>query len=347
MNITKGKIITLFATAAAAALLAGACAKESSEALNADNELYFNAWMSVNHPEATKSGLGVYIIDDQPGDGEEITDDDYYLFLKYTVRDLDGTIGNTSDDDIAKQLGSYSESTYYGAKVVLNTPLATQVGILEVLDGMKVGGTRTAVIPGWLNVTLDGTENYTTEADYLENESGDNAIYTITLVDKVKDIYDWEIDTLERYTARHMADVDSSFYGYYYYQVKEPTDTTTFPTDTSFYINYTGRLLNGKVFDTTIKDTAKFYGIYSSSKTYSPIYVQMNEDYTEITIGGSSSSDGSTTVDGFSYCLSKMKAYEKGICAFYSGLGYGYSGSGSSIPAYSPISFEIEIVDSE
>jgi FKBP-type peptidyl-prolyl cis-trans isomerase len=40
-----------------------------------------------------------------------------------------------------------------------------------------------------------------------------------------------------------------------------------------------------------------------------------------------------------------MKAHEKGICAFYSELGYGYSGSGSAIPRFAPIVFEIEIVD--
>ena len=152
---------------------------------------------------------------------------------------------------------------------------------------------------------------------------------------------------MERYTARMMNDVDSTFYGYYYQQLKEPTDTTTFPRDTTFYINYIGRLLNGQVFDTTIEDTAKFYGIYSSSKTYKPQMVKLNETYTEITLGGSSSSDGSTTIDGFAYCLSKLKSYEKGICAFYSALGYKYSGSGNVIPKFAPLTFEIEIVDKE
>ena len=40
-----------------------------------------------------------------------------------------------------------------------------------------------------------------------------------------------------------------------------------------------------------------------------------------------------------------MKDYEKGVCACYANLGYGYSGSGKAIPAYAPLSFEIEIVD--
>ena len=39
-----------------------------------------------------------------------------------------------------------------------------------------------------------------------------------------------------------------------------------------------------------------------------------------------------------------MKAGEKGICVFYSGRGYGIRGSGSLIPACSPLAFEIEML---
>lgn len=345
MRIFGNKTFSLLGATVIVAALAGACAKENTETKNEDNKIYFDAWMSARHPGVHPTGLGVYIIDDQPGTGESVTDDDYYLFVRYTATDLDGTIGSTSEEKVAQQVGTYTKGNYYGPTVVLNTSLATQVGILEMIKGMRVGGTRTAVIPGWLNVTIDGDEGYVTGEDYLENETGSNAIYTITLTDKATDIHKWEVDSLERYTARVMNDVDSTFYGYYYQQLKEPTDTTTFPRDTTFYINYTGRLLNGQVFDTTVEDTAKFYGIYSASKTYSPQLVKLSETYTDITLGGSSASDGSATISGFAYCLSKLKAYEKGVCAFYSYLGYGYSGSGNSIPKYAPLSFEIEIVD--
>ena len=345
MSILNKKIIKFCGITAAVVMMAGSCAKEVTESKNGDNKLYLEAWMSARHPNVKPTGLGIYITEDQPGTGAAVTDDDFYFFVRYTATDLDGNIGSTSEEKVAQQIGSYTKGDYYGPTVVLNSGLATQVGILEMIKGMKVGGTRTAVIPGWLNVTIDGDEGYETGDDYFENETGTDAIYTITLTDKTDDIHKWEVDSLERYTARRMNDVDSTFYGYYYQQLKEPTDTTTLPRDTTFYINYTGRLLNGQVFDTTVEDTAKFYGVYSSSKTYEPQMVRLNETYTEITLGGSSSSDGSTTINGFAYCLSKMKAYEKGVCAFYSALGYGYSGNGNAIPKYAPLTFEIEIVD--
>lgn len=348
MNILRKGTSSLRCAAALATLvLAASCAKETTTYENDDVKLYLDAWMSVHHPDVQPTGLGVYIIDDQPGTGDAVTDDDYYYFIRYTSMDLDGNISSTSEEKVAQQVGSYTKGNYYGPTVILDSYYATQPGILDAVKGMKVGGTRTVVVPGWLNSTLDEKESYSTAEEFYKHKSGSNAIYRLTLTDKAKDIYKWEVDSLERFTAHKMNDVDSTFYGYYYQQLKEPTDTTTFPRDTTFYINYIGRLLNGQVFDTTIEDTAKFYGIYSSSKTYEPQMVKLSETYTDITLGGTSSSDGSTTINGFSYCLSKLKAYEKGICAFYSALGYGYSGSGNAIPRFAPLTFEIEIVDKE
>ena len=101
-------------------------------------------------------------------------------------------------------------------------------------------------------------------------------------------------------------------------------------------------MLDGHVFDTNVKDSAKFYGIYSASRTYAPSSVTWfgsDGKYSDIKLGGSS------VIDGFAYALSKMHPHEKGTAVFYSGIGYGSSGSGSTIPAYAPLRFDIEIVD--
>ena len=90
------------------------------------------------------------------------------------------------------------------------------------------------------------------------------------------------------------------------------------------------------------KDTAIIHGIYSSSRTYEPQSIAWKkDDYTQIQMGSSD------IIDGFSYALWKMKDKEKCSAIFYSPLGYSYSGSGSGIPSYSPLRFDIEIVDKE
>lgn len=336
IDIFKGLMIM-----AAVSAIAAGCAKENEKSSNELNREYLEAWIAVNHPEARLHGMGVYILDEETGTGESVTDEDLYLFADKTTADLDGNISGTTDENLAKQVGTYKESNFYGPQVIVNLHGLTSAGIVEIIKGMRIGGTRTALIPGWLNVTDD----YDSAEKYFKKGDGSNAIVTITLSDKTKDITKWEIDSLERYTALNMGDVDSVFTGYYYQQLKAPDDTTTLPKDTSFYINYIGRLLNGQVFDTTIEDTAKFYGIYSTSKSYGPMYATMNEDISKITISSGESEEGSTTITGFAYCMSKLKLREKGVCAFMSTLGYGYSGSGSSIPPFSPLSFEIEMVD--
>ena len=239
---------------------------------------------------------------------------------------------------LAQQIGTYKTSNYYGDNIIILDEAYTQVGVLDLIDGMRVGGTRVGVVPGWLNVGL---------ADYNNKKSGSNSIYTIKVKDKTSDIKAWEADTLAKYVAIHMPGTDSTMFGYYCKTLKEPASGATFPSDTSFYINYTGRLLNGQVFDTTIEDTAKVYGLYSSGRSYAPMVIKLpgDDDYTKITLSTSETSEGSTLVDGFAYCLSKLRPFEKVVCAFYSELGYGYSGSGSSIPKFAPIVFEIEVVE--
>lgn len=323
-----------------AMLLASGCADDKDKTSDEINKEYIEAWMKVNHPGITPTGKGIYILDDKEGTGEALGDKDYFAMIEYTVADMDGNISATTYPKVAQQVGKYDKSHFYGPHTYLRDAQVTPIGILEILSGMKVGGVRTALVPSWLNVT----QRYSSKKDAF------NAIYTITLADKTDDIRQWEIDTLERYAHKYMNDVDSTFTGYYYLQLKAPADTNPLPRDTSFYINYTGKLLNGLIFDTTIEDTAKFHGIYSSSKKYGPVKIQLSENFNEITLGGDSSPQTSgrgSLVTGFAYCISQLKRYEKGVCAFISQYGYQYSGSGKAIPSYAPLVFEIEMVDAD
>ena len=222
-------------------------------------------------------------------------------------------------------------------------------GLKNLMPKLRVGEKCTAVIPGWLTSYND----YKTAQEYIDKESGEDGIYEIEVVEKIhKNIYEWEIDSICRYIARNYPDKFSpdparvrpdsvSTHGLYYIQIKAPKKTETLPGDSTVYINYTGRLLNGQVFDTTIRDTAMRYGIWSSGKTYSPIVANLSTNYKNVTIG----EDSNEVVSGFARTITQMHAYEKGIGIFCSYNGYDYSGSGSIIPPYSPLLFEIELVD--
>ena len=333
--------LSILICAAAAASLLASCAKTETSGMNDANKRYLESWLKINHPGAVKDGLGIYILDETPGTGKAAgkADDYPYAYVSYTTSDLEGNIKESTDADVAKRLGTFNEANYYGPIVLLRNSTAMTAGQEMVLDPMRVGGSRTAVIPGWFNTSA---YRYETEEDYLNNVSGDDSILSVTLHDVISDITQWQLDSIDRYMARTFTHPEDSLkYGFYYYQLIPPSDTTSFETNDAVYINYTGRLLNGKVFDTTNEKTAKDAGIYNASSTYEPRKITLAEDYTDYSMTVGSSTAG--FVDGFSYCLSLMKTGERGICIFYSDLGYQGSTKGN-IPAFSPLRFEIEMI---
>ncbi len=340
-----------------AALVLSGCAKTVTSGTNDAAKRYFDAWIYVNHPDLSPTDLGAYVLEETQGTGDAVGDasTDAYVRLNYTIRSLDGTVSSTTYPALARQLGTYSETSWFGPVIWSRAEGSLYAGVDEMISSMRVGGVKKTVIPGWLLTS----SRYDSAQEYLDNVSaGSPTIYELELLETISDTDAWELDSLGRYFASVYPEVslaDSLKYGFYYIQRKAPQTTATsdetdseeesdagFPSDTTIYINYTGRLLNGQVFDTTIEDTAKVYGLYSSSKTYEPISVQYShDDYSEITITSSKTS----VIDGFSYMVWRMGAYEEGTGIFYSKLGYSSSGSGSSIPGYSPLRFDIEVVD--
>lgn len=338
----------------AALICIAGCAKTSVSGPNEADKRYLEAWMHVNHPGLEPTGLGIYVTDEIEGDGVSVEDEGFVL-VDYRSTDLEGNITSYTDAETAKQLGEYRQSSYYGPKFVTTHKTTLQAGLRDALIGMKAGGSKSVIVPSWLMTS----KSYSSEAEYLKQDNSGNsytpAIYDIDVVGFTKDISQWQIDSIGRFFGNRtvmidgtpagdifagMTAKDSVSMGFYYKQLSAPESTDKFKKDTTVYINYTGRLLNGLVFDTTIEKTAKENGLYSSSKTYEPVRINWGEEYTDITMGSNSSS----VISGFALTLWQMKAMEKGVGVFYSDLGYGYSGSGSSIPGHAPLIFEIELV---
>lgn len=352
----------IFSTTAYIAVMLAvlSCAKTEKVGPNDAYQRYFESWMQVNHPDATASGLGIYIIEDTPGSGAEVGEEGF-VFVEYKTTDLEGNISSYTDAKTAKQLGEYDQTAYYGPKFWTMTKTTLPAGVRDAILGTKVGTTRTVIIPSWLM----SYKSYATEEDYLDpplkkDEEYDassfkNTIYQISIKDYTEDMNQWQIDSIGRFFSNRdvmidgrpaddvfaqMTAKDSTSLGFYYKQLKAPTSTETFKKDTTIYINYVGKLLNGLVFDTNIERVAKDHNLYSASKKYEPMRINWGEKESDLTMG----SDKSSMISGFAKTLWQMKDMEKGVGVFYSNLGYSYSGSGASIPGYSPLIFEIELV---
>ena len=94
-----------------------------------------------------------------------------------------------------------------------------------------------------------------------DDKTGTTQIFDIELVEYFINVDEWEIDSISRYIVRNFpsrygkdpqkARADSSgAHGFYYVRREAPSEEVELK-DTTVYINYTGRLLNGTVFDSS------------------------------------------------------------------------------------------------
>ena len=345
------RIFTIFLIAAAVS----GCAKAASEGSNYEAKLFLDAWAKLNMPglkpvwNGEENEYGIYVRDEKECNGAEVKKGGYAI-VTYTITDLEGNITGYTDSLTAEKLRTYDRTAYYGPKVWLTTDETIQAGLQNAIVGMKVGGEKEVLVPSWLM----SYKTYGSAAEYYRNQSDNSeAIYRFQIKDYTDDIDQWQIEKMKAY-------MDADWGGWESFNKNVRKDTTgfffkslvadseagkDFATDTTIYINYIGKLLNGLVFDTNIESVAKYNALYSKNKTYEPVQIKWGEEHSDITMGSSSSS----VVGGFSLTLWNMKdlgdeKMDKAVGIFNSPLGYGYSGSGASIPGYTPLIFEIEIV---
>ena len=332
---------------AAACLLAGACAKKQASTTGQDAQEYIQLWMEKYHPGITPNKDGLYILSETPGNGLEWTVEAPYVFVRSTIRTLDGTISSTTDEALSKQLGIYVKGNYYGPKYQLTGENYSYAGLDALLEGMRIGGTRKAVIPAWMLTT----SRYSTQKEYVNAcTSSTHLIYEVTLDSFTPDPEQTAKTQLSTYVHNNFSDAANASY----IKDQDPDGSFWFSSDISSFkeedmlapgaqikINYTGRLLDGTVFDTSIAKVAKDAGIYSKDRTYEPQSVTLAESYADITMGGSNS-----LINGFKGALFLMHwKGQKANVLFTSTHGYGISGSGNAIPSYASLWFELEIVE--
>ncbi len=96
-------------------------------------------------------------------------------------------------------------------------------------------------------------------------------------------------------------------------------------------VDYTGRLLDGKVFDTSLVDVAKKHGIYNPQRTYEAIEFQVG-------VG--------QVIPGWDEGIMRLQQGAKGRLFIPSTLAYGSRGAGNGlIPAHATLIFEVTLLD--
>ena len=359
------KNLKFILAAAFAGLLLFSCAKESEESNASIQKRILEAYLEVNYPNKnytiTKSGL--VILSHEEGTG--VSPEQYgAAYMKYSSKTLAGDYQSTMFEDVARRWGTYNAANYYGPQLSALGYGDITEGMNEAMKMMKKGSKMTVIIPPALSV-YDGEAQgsgygYSTEKS---ESSSVNSIYELEMFDVVTNLQKYQLDSIQAFRDKYYPGLDSTA-NMFYFKKLSGTSTDTIPANETAKVWYIGRLLDGYIFDTNIRDTAMKYNIWSSSKTYDALEVTYESAYTGMassagTMNVSGNSDSSSSSDdsesgsyvpGFAKALKAMTYGDHAITFFGSGWGYGSSGSmssGSGVPTYSMLFFEIFVEEEE
>lgn len=115
---------------------------------------------------------------------------------------------------------------------------------------------------------------------------------------------------------------------YMFWEVSTKPERNSLLRGDTVRVNYTGKTLEKRIFDTSIEQVAKDNNIFNSTRSYQPLRFAVGYGL---------------TISGFEFAISMMHPGEKATVIFPSRLGYGAQASGN-IPANSPLIFELELV---
>jgi FKBP-type peptidyl-prolyl cis-trans isomerase FkpA len=170
---------------------------------------------------------------------------------------------------------------------------------------------------------------------------GSNLVFTIKIV-KIQSLADAiaeknaalesmkaaEITALDKYVTDHKLVVKTTPSGLRYFITQPSLKQKPLSGDT-LLVNYTGRTLDGKVFDSSIQADAQKAGLNQPGRNYEPLPVVVGQG---------------TVIKGWDEGLLLLNEGSKAELIIPSGLAYGAEGSGPDIAPYSPLIFDVELV---
>jgi FKBP-type peptidyl-prolyl cis-trans isomerase FkpA len=137
-----------------------------------------------------------------------------------------------------------------------------------------------------------------------------------------------EVDNTAKYIASHKLVMTTTATGLKY-QVTLPSKKPKPLAGDTVLVNYSGRTLQDKLFDSSIEAVAKAGGLNEPGRTFEPIQVVLGEH---------------RVISGWEEALLLMNEGEKAKFIIPFNLGYGDQASGPDIAPYTTLEFDMELV---
>ncbi len=344
----KNKFVRISLVALISAVFFYACADTDTPQTSISLNYSMDKWMKANRPDVQFRDSGYYYnIYEKHAEGDTLkVQDTCTIMVNIEGRLLDGTYFLNMDTKRARILGTFSYKTRYTPFRYISYNYDkytfTNIGLNAVLRNMKVGDSAEVFLSPKNMAYTEGAElaqyegfggsSNLTSKDIAQYNISLKAIELNPLDSTLKRTIDFAVNKLNL-KAR-----DSIKKGLYVARIDSIGGGNFLgERDTVVEVRYTGRFLDDFVFDTNDVDVAKEVNIYSET-----------EKYAALTINNSLKDEDFKYIKAFKYAFKKLKAGDKAVIVTIPEWAYGekgkYNATGTLIPSYSPMYFEIEIL---
>ena len=277
-----------------------ACEKEY-EAIEVIDDRNITAYIQQNKLNVQEyQDTGIYYEVVSSGTGTEVEYSEQ-LPLIFTRRSLDGQY--VSSDTFSVENRSYSYLGYMN-------PEAVRIGIKEVLK--KRSGTLRMIIPSHLAFGRNGVGNIPGNA---------SLDLTVKVLDKSK-LADYEDFTIKKYMDGNGLTGFTKTSTGLYYKIAEVGTGSSITIDSTVSAEYTGKFLNGVVFDKAVAGSAASFALNGINK------------------------DGiNAPIKGWQQAIPLIKQGGSIRIIIPSALAYGLEGNSGIVPAFSCLDFDVKITD--
>lgn len=316
------------------------CAKEKDFSTEDIQQELLEAYIHVKYgaSKPTKAALGYYYIPlKEVGEGGQKPIEGNWVKYDVVVYAKDGTIINTSLESVVRELGifSYSKGFHYIPDYQYYSK--AYAALAPVLDDairnlMHVGDSIRLITVPTLATGLLGIGNIVDVSPTIYN---DPIIVDIVLRQVIEDPILDERAQLIAFRDKYFPQIqDSLKQDFFFIELEPAIDTVVVKSGYTVRYLYSGKFLDGFLFDSSITDTIKAHYSYLTIPT---------TDTVSYTIGSGG------LISGFEEILLNMKAGSRAV-GFFSSTpwGYGYAGKNNGdrkIQPFTPLLFEIKLVD--
>jgi FKBP-type peptidyl-prolyl cis-trans isomerase len=302
------RIFTRFVFLALLAVFVFACG-DKDDNLGKEKEMrLLRQYLEARNIQQEPESSGIYYVLLEEGIGSLPGRNDWVI-INYTARLIDDRIFDTTDEEVARRNKIFSSSVIYGEKRLHLEQLGLK-GVLEGILLMREEGKARLIIPSHMaygSMATGMIPPYST------------LIYDIELVRVIKDAQAYEQQLINDYIELYNDSTHLSVRhidGIYFIELDPGTGEVNPSEGDVVRIHYRGSFTDGRVFDSNI-----------------------GRNTLNITIGSKG------VIPGFEKGIKLMKEKGKSRILVHSSDGYGTDGSGTTIPGYTPLVFDLELTE--